>query len=207
MKAYHLKVTLNNVKPPVWREIIIPAGISFEQLHTAIQIAMGWMDYHLYEFTIDNTSLTITCDEETYNEYLYFKTPEGKKQLEEMQRKGMTFTFPAEMRLPDEETIDDFLEQYGKFKYTYDLGDGWDHMIELKNVIQNYTGYPKVLKYNGACPPEDCGGVYGYEESLAALNDPEHPEHKDRLEWSKAQGYGDYDKEFANGELEAEFGG
>jgi hypothetical protein len=70
-------------------------------------------------------------------------------------------------------------------RYDYDFGDGWEHKVELEKVIPfdpNIT-LPKCIKGRRACPPEDVGGTWGYEEFLNAIGDPSHPEHAEYVEW------------------------
>lgn len=72
-----------------------------------------------------------------------------------------------------------------KLLYEYDFGDGWQHDIVVEAILQPAEGvrYPVCVAGKRACPPEDCGGPYGYVELLEALGDPEHPEHEDKLDW------------------------
>ena len=69
--------------------------------------------------------------------------------------------------------------------YEYDFGDGWEHLIEVQKVMPKEAGqkYPQLLKGKGACPPEDCGGIWGYYDFVEAINDPKHKSHKDMVEW------------------------
>lgn len=72
-----------------------------------------------------------------------------------------------------------------KFRYTYDMGDNWEHVILIERAIPKEAGvrYPRCTEGERACPPDDCGGAWGYPEFLAAVSDPKHPEHEERLEW------------------------
>lgn len=76
--------------------------------------------------------------------------------------------------------------KHPEFYYVYDFGDEWQHLVKVTN-FDCKTVLPKrqitCLAGTGSCPPEDCGGTVGYEDFCAAFNDPEHPEHKDQLEW------------------------
>lgn len=70
------------------------------------------------------------------------------------------------------------------FRYTYDMGDDWEHDITWLKDIEDYPDdFPKVLKFSGDCPPEDCGGIYGYYELMGVLDDPDYPDHEDIVEW------------------------
>ena len=72
-----------------------------------------------------------------------------------------------------------------RFLYEYDFGDSWEHDILVEKILPAEVGvkYPVCLKGARACPPDDCGGVWGYADLLEALKDPAHPEHKEMLEW------------------------
>ena len=72
-----------------------------------------------------------------------------------------------------------------KFSYLYDFGDSWDHEILIEKALEvdPQMDYPICIKGKRACPPEDCGGIWGYGQFLEAIQDPSHPEHEETLEW------------------------
>jgi hypothetical protein len=72
-----------------------------------------------------------------------------------------------------------------RLQYTYDFGDDWEHLIEVEKALEPEPGvrYPVCIAGKRACPPEDCGGIWGYEELLEVLKDPQHEEYEERLEW------------------------
>jgi hypothetical protein len=80
-----------------------------------------------------------------------------------------------------------------KFVYEYDFGDSWEHEILVEKILpaEAETAYPLCLRGKRACPPEDVGGVWGYEEFLEAIGDPTQEEHESYLEWVG----GDFDPE------------
>jgi len=168
------KVTLINVKPAIWRRIQIDNDSSFWDFHVAIQNAMGWTDSHLHEFSIINPftkkkdRIGIPDDE-----YISDCTP-----------------------LADwEHKVSDYLKlkQNKRFNYTYDFGDDWEHLIEFEGELEKQKiKYPACTGGARACPPEDIGGVYGYENFLQAIKDPNHEEHESYLEWINK----DFDPEF-----------
>jgi hypothetical protein len=71
------------------------------------------------------------------------------------------------------------------FHYEYDFGDSWEHKILLEKILpfDTKTALPVCIKGKRACPPEDCGGIWGYEELLEAISNPKHPDHENMLEW------------------------
>ena len=157
---YQFKITLEEVKPAVWRRIQVPSSYNFWELHVAIQNAMGWEDYHLHEFEILN-----------------LKT--GRPQ-----RIGSD---GAEECISGRKVkIEDcFSMENNMAFYEYDFGDGWSHRIVLEKILPADPGktYPLCLDGKRACPPEDCGGPWGYEELLEVLKNPRHADYKDVAEW------------------------
>ena len=150
-----LKVTLLNIKPPIWRRLLAPETMTLAQLHHAIQNVMGWRNGHLHLFEIGGNQ---------------FGDP---KVLEEVK---------SETRFRLSRLLQDGIN---KFTYTYDLGDDWRHGIQVEGIEPAAAGtlYPVCVNGKRACPPEDCGGVWGYQELLEILATPDHPERADRLEW------------------------
>lgn len=155
--TYQVRVTLLGIEPPIWRQLHVAPTIPFRQLHRAIQVSMGWQDEHLHEFTA------------------------GKK------RYGVPR--PGDLvKVQDEQDARLYrvLPKAGqRMLYEYDFGDGWKHEVLVEAVLRDTPApaYPVCIAGERACPPEDCGGVWGYEDLLAALRDPESEEHAERLEW------------------------
>ncbi|MBD5134854.1 MAG: hypothetical protein HDT39_02665 [Lachnospiraceae bacterium] len=178
MKAFQLKIAIKNSKPPIWRRVIVPSGITFSQFSMILNNAMGWLGYHLFEFEFHSLGLQIA---ENANEMDY-----GYGDYDYIEAKD---TF-----------IGDYLEQTDWFTYTYDLGDDWQHKVTVEKIIYDYDlNYPQVIKYKEACPPEDCGGIYGYYEYLDIISDKTNPECKEISEWMQSQGYtGKYDMQAVN---------
>jgi hypothetical protein len=161
-----LKVVLDNVKPAVMRRIEVPLTIKLDRLHTVLQAAMGWTDTHLWEFYFRNVRFGIPDTE-------WGDSPSDARKV----------------------TLFDALEdcETKSFKYMYDFGDGWEHSIKLERIEPAILGidYPFLINATGACPPEDCGGPWGYMEALEILADPKHERHKEMKEWWPA--YHEYD--------------
>lgn len=181
MKAFQLKITIKNSKPPIWRRVIVPTGITFSQLSMILNEVMGWSGYHLFEFEFYHKELRIIegADEiDLFGPYDYLEA-------------STTF-------------IREFMEENDWFTYTYDLGDDWQHRVAIERIIDDWEyNYPKVIKYKGDCPIEDCGGIYGYYECLEIISDANHSEYEERLDWMESQGYPqEYDLDYTNGQLQ-----
>ncbi len=156
---FQFKVVLVGSKPQIWRRFIIPNTATLGQLHKTLQIVMGWTDSHLHQFVINQVFYGIPDDE-----------------------------FGIDMDVKDEELfkIKDLInKEKEKMIYEYDFGDSWTHKIILEKVLpfDVKQSLPKCLKGKRACPPEDCGGIWGYEQLLDNLNNPNTSEYKDAIEW------------------------
>jgi len=162
-KIYQFKITLRDSKPPIWRRIQVPDTYTFWDLHIAIQDVFGWSDYHLHEFEMIH--------------------PSSKRKV----RIGFPDEDFGRDILPNwkQKISDYFSMENKKSDYLYDFGDSWEHEITLEKILASEKGvnYPKCVKGKRACPPEDCGGIWGYEEFLEAIKDPEHEQHNEMLEW------------------------
>lgn len=169
-----LKITLKGTSPPIWRRFVAPSDMPLDVLHACLQIIMGWENSHLYEFEVGGR-----------RGQRYTGTPVGDTSdiFGDMDDYGDLNASSADLS---------FLTRKGmKFTYIYDMGDSWDHEIVVEDANYNYSGDPPVVVLKGKrnCPPEDCGGVYGYYDILELLKNPK----KDKdgiLEW-----LGDYDPE------------
>lgn len=154
---FTLRVALDDVKPQVWRRLVVPASITLDRLHDVLQVAMGWTDSHLHSFAIAGQDFT--------------ENPEEPDQgIEET---GVMLG--ALIHRPRT-----------KFTYLYDFGDGWAHTITVQAVEpipDGHTVRVTCLAGRRRCPPEDVGGPWGYQAFLHAITDPKHEEHESYLEW------------------------
>jgi hypothetical protein len=155
--VFELKITLRNINPPIWRQLLIYGSTTLHGLHGAIQESFGWQNYHLYEFQLGSRR---------------FETPEQEE---------ATGEDATEILLMDLE-----LKAGTTLTYLYDFGDDWHHDIEVIAVRQHEEGmeYPFCIDGARAGPPEDCGGPYAYQEFLDILADPKHSEYRERREWA-----------------------
>lgn len=168
-QVYQFKVTLKDIEPKIWRRIQVPEKYSFWDLHVAIQDSMGWTDSHMHQFKLMDSGsnreiyIGIPCDEEIYD--------------------GDLPTVLAGW----EKFISDYFSIKNKSHcyYEYDFGDSWTHKIKLEEILPAVPGckYPICLAGERACPPEDCGGICGYESFLEVIGNPKHEDHQDMLDW------------------------
>lgn len=155
--SYLLKITLLGIKPAIWRRFIVPADTTFDRLHEILQRIMGWNDGHMHGFRIgDHFCMSDRfCDDG--------ELPESKQILSEVApKKG------------------------SKFLYIYDFGDSWIHEIVVENTNYSNPDWPYlVCCIDGAmaCPPDDCGGIPGYDDLCEAMKYKNHPDHDDLVEW------------------------
>lgn len=162
--VYQLKITLKGIKPPVWRRILVPENYTFYDLHFAIQSAMGWYHCHLHEFI--------------FNRDKYDQFSIGDPENDEF----------GYSEIIDERAVRLFeylTDEKQRFDYIYDFGDDWEHAVVVEKILprdQN-AEYPVCFAGKRACPPEDCGGVWGYEELLEVISDPGHEEYDEMIEW------------------------
>ncbi len=173
-QVYQFRITLKGIKPPIWRRIQVPEIYTFWDLHVAIQDAMGWDDYHFHEFEVVNLSTGLKVN-------IGIPTPEDE-------------FFSREVLPGWKEKIADFFSMENRTaRYVYDFGDDWEHKIQLEKILPREKGvkYPICIKGKRACPPEDCGGVWGYAELLEIIKDPRHEEYEEMMEWLG----GDFDPE------------
>lgn len=159
--AYQFKIQLKNVtKPPVWRRVVVSEKITFHDLHVVIQIVFGWNNYHLYQFCPSG-----------YGSYPIIRIP-SEEDWEE-----------PDMNAAKTKLSKIFNHEKQTFTYIYDFGDDWIHRIVLEKIQAEPIKKPVCLTGKGACPPEDCGGVWGYEDMKAILADPKHEEYEEMKEW------------------------
>jgi len=158
---YQLKIGLKDSQPLIWRRIQVAKEIPFADLHHIIQNAMGWENAHLYRFSFKGIRIYDFQEDLDYG------------------------ANPKERDSTDTDLSEIITKVKSKFTYVYDFGDHWDHEIELEKILPEEEGksYPLCLDGDRACPPEDCGGLWDYEYKLRILNDKDHPDHNEVMEW------------------------
>ncbi|MEX0652536.1 MAG: plasmid pRiA4b ORF-3 family protein [Phycisphaeraceae bacterium] len=190
-QLYTIRITLRDTKPPIWRRLAVPADITLGQLHEVIQIAMGWTDSHLHQYVLRDKALKPSRDEirEVDDADAWTGAFINRLRGERVFTATTTpFGDPTDMEGEDEDAIplaEVCPKVKSKLTYEYDFGDGWEHVIEVQKIMKPKPGeeYPRCLAGKKACPPEDCGGVFGYYRMLEVVADPEHEEHEDIVEW------------------------
>lgn len=156
-KIYQLKVELVESKPLIWRKILVHDQTLLPEFHHILQTTMGWDNAHLHQFSNRNI---IYSPPDEYNELPY--TDYRKIKLNKLLKH-----------------INDHIV------YEYDFGDGWEHEIVLEEVLNKESPqiYPLCIDGKNACPPEDCGGIGGYQNLLTILSNPAHQEYDEWIEW------------------------
>jgi len=161
---YQIKVTLKESRPSIWRRIQVRSDATLGVLHAIIQMAMGWTNSHLHHFIVGKSP-----------NLRFIGAPSSNEGDD----------------LMDEENEDEIMiirvlsASKTKIVYEYDFGDSWEHEVVLEKIMEAEARahYPRCIEGENACPPEDVGGVWGYVDFLQAINNPEHNQHEEFLEW------------------------
>lgn len=160
-KIYQIQIALRGFRPKIWRRLLIPSNLLLPDFHEIIQITMGWTNSHMHQFIKNRTYYTLRMpDDDFLNE------------MDNVDYKNIK--------------ISDLLKKVKeKIVYEYDFGDSWEHDLILEKIlpIDDKIKYPVCLKGKMKCPPEDCGGVWGYSDMLEILKQPEHEEYEEFIEW------------------------
>ena len=171
-RVFRVRITLLDTSAEIWRQVLVPADIRLDQMHGVIQLAMGWDNSHMHQFIKGAREVLFRVAGQIDND---------------------GFSFPGRARPPmaDEARVrlDQVLPAVGEaFGYEYDFGDSWEHAIEVGEILPRPADFkgPVCLAGERACPPEDCGGVPGFEDILrlcAKSADEDDGEDAERREW------------------------
>jgi hypothetical protein len=159
-RVFQFKITLKGITPPIWRRIQTK-DCTLDDLHEHIQTAMGWTNSHLHQFVINR---------QFYGDPMLLE--ENFEAIEDSTATKLSKIIPKDGKR-------------FKFRYEYDFGDGWEHEILFEGVqpVEKGVRYPLCVEGERACPPEDVGGIGGYEEYVQAMANPKSKRHKEFLEW------------------------
>ena len=170
-REYHIRIKLNDAPVKIWRELVVPSNITLELLAYVLLDAMGWKHEHLYQFIGKHDTYYV-----------------NSHQMKEEQDGFFAFLSRAQYRNSEKTTLEMVLRPKGeRMKFEYDFGDSWTHDLWVKAARDYAKGEEpaiRLLKGQGACPPEDCGGVWGYAELLEINKKARKTaDDKERLEW------------------------
>ena len=162
--TYQLRIVLLRTRPPIWRRVLVPPSMRLDALHRLIQVVMGWEDSHLHMFRKGDQrfSAPTPWDDD-------FRMPGTPRDLDERKYRI------DQLLLREEDWI----------AYTYDFGDSWEHKVTLQKILPRNPAVrlPACISGRRRCPPEDCGGVWGFYEMLEVLDDPNERDHEHMKEW------------------------
>jgi len=159
---YQLKIALEGTDPAVWRRLAVRGDLKLDLLHAVLQIAMGWTNSHLHLFLIG-------ADQ--------FSDPSLVGDL------GMGDEDQDERKVTLAQIVSGGVNTFG---YEYDFGDSWTHVLTVEKELPPEAKskvFARCLDGGRACPPEDCGGTYGFAELLKVMKNPRHPEYKSMVRW------------------------
>jgi len=156
-RIFQFKITLKGISPAIYRTLQVEDSRTFYEFHHIIQIGMGWFNYHLFQFKAGDYCISDPSMID-YKEVLNSK----------------------EVKLSDL-----FTGEGEKIDYEYDFGDGWMHSIRLEKIlpIKLNTTYPVCIRGKRSCPPEDCGGIWGYQHLVEVMADKKHKEYRSMKAW------------------------
>jgi hypothetical protein len=183
-EAVDIIIKLNLDRNTAWRRVITPVDITFKQLHLILQVVFGWKSYHLYDFNIFDKAGK--CVLNVISEFDEMYEPRQD----------------CPMRLDSEVNLSEYAKQEYKIAYCYDYGDNWEHEITIRGTNTDYDkNYAVCLMGEGNAPPEDVGGISGYEEFLKIMADPNHVDYETMQRWAQSQWYKNFDVDFINSRL------
>jgi hypothetical protein len=184
-RAFKLAVRLVTLGGWVRREVLVPANITFKQLHSVIDKAYSWWDY------------------ETQFNFMFYKAGNhGTNPDFMLYEERDPSSFPANSKPMTGIRLSDYLPEYRTFKYFYDYAADWQHFIELTGVVENCAEeLPLLLSGEGDAPPEKVGGVKGFADFLDKLKNGSYAERKAKQRWGKHYGYEPFDLEAVREEV------
>ena len=160
-KIYQIQIALKGSKPKIWRRVLVPSDLLLPDLHAIIQTSMGWTNSHMHQFFKDG-------------KFYAPRMPDDDMWGEMQQVDYTNIRISAVLK-----------REKAKVIYEYDFGDGWVHDVILEKTLpaDEAIKYPVCVAGKLNCPPEDCGGIWGYYHMLDVLKDPGHKEYEETVEW------------------------
>ena len=157
---YQIYISLKGSKPKIWRRILTKPDITLFDFHKIVQTVMGWTNSHLHQFVKGRE----------------FYSPEDLDEGFELEADNDSKKVKLNFLLKTEND---------KIIYEYDFGDGWQHDIILEKILtaEKTLQIPSCIGGKGGCPPEDCGGIWGYEHIKEILSNPKHKQYKETMGW------------------------
>jgi hypothetical protein len=154
-----IRIALDDIEPEIWRRVDVPLELNLRSLHDVIQAAMGWQDYHVFEFAIADKAYGVPDPDWDF----------GRKVLQAKLAKLETFVAQGVQEIA----------------YVYDMGDNWRHTITIEAIETGNPGkkYPRFVDGARRGPPEDVGSIPGYYKFLDIMAKPRHREHRRMIEW------------------------
>jgi hypothetical protein len=176
-KAFQFMVRLAMDSYDIWRRIIVPANVTFTNLHFIIQDCFNWLSYHRYDFRI--------MDNQEHGKQIAMISDE--QDMTPVDTKGASV-------YSENTSLETFVPTCDLVVYSYDYGDGWEHYCKLEKVIDDYSlTVPTCIEGNGNAPPEDVGGENGFAHFLNVIHDKTHPDHQQMSAWGKRQRFTHFD--------------
>lgn len=171
VRCLTLRVEMHEIEPVVWREVVVPSNLNLESLGHVLEDVMGWDGYHMHQFI---------------KGYDYYGIPDEEFGSENPFA-GLLGYSPVKNHDSRDFTVGDVLSRKRSWiDYEYDFGDSWLHRVTVVDSRKYNQGEEHKVQLVGganACPPEDCGGVWGYYEMLDALKKPRSERAKEIKEW------------------------
>ncbi|KNZ41723.1 plasmid pRiA4b ORF-3 family protein [Acetobacterium bakii] len=183
-EALDLLIRLDLRGSSVTRRLLVPVDITFHELHEIIQIVFDWQGSHLHGFNLfDQKDRCIVNVVSAFEDKF-----ETRQDCPVVQDKDIR--------------IETYIKDANKIIYTYDYGDEWNHDIIVHGIVSDYDkNYPTCIMAEGNRPPEDVGGISGFEEYLDIMSNPEHPKHEMMKSWTLRKRDKDFDIDDANHRL------
>lgn len=163
ISIYQIQIALSGFKPKIWRRVLVPSNLLLKDFHNIIQITMGWTNSHLHQFIQDNMFYSVKYpDDDLWDDSRNICYKKNRIRISDL----LTF-------------------EKDKMIYEYDFGDSWKHDIILEKILpyDSVKQFPICVTGKMNCPPEDCGGIWSYCQLLEIINQPDHVEYEELMEW------------------------